>query len=299
MHRQTTINSSIEFEGVGLHTGEFAHLRICPAPPNTGIVFCRTDLDYFRIEATAKNVAKVSYATTLMKQGVMLSTVEHLLSALSAAEIDNALLEIDNLEVPILDGSAHPFVDKILHSGLHRLNESRQYLQIQKPVHIKHQDKKISIVPSDQFLVEYSIDFKHPLVGRQQLEFCPDRDSYATDIAPSRTFGFLKEVEELRKNGLIRGGFLENAVVLTDTGVINGPLRFVDEFVRHKILDCIGDLSLVGHPILGRIVASRAGHSMHTELASKIMAEKSAWKLVMMSRKPEFQAEMSSMAIPA
>ncbi len=299
MHLQTTINSPVEFEGVGLHTGEFVHLRICPAPPYTGIVFCRTDLDYFRIESTAKNVAKVSYATTLMKQGVMLSTVEHLLSALAATEIDNALLEIDNLEVPILDGSAFQFVDKILHSGIHSFNEPRHYLQIQKPVHIKHQDKKISIFPAGQFQVDYSIEFKHPLVGRQRLEFCPERDSYVEEIAPSRTFGFFKEVEELRKNGLIRGGSLENAVVLTETGVLNGPLRFADEFVRHKILDCIGDLSLVGYPILGRIVANRAGHAMHTELASKIMAEKSAWKVVAMSREPEFQAHLSSLAIPA
>jgi UDP-3-O-[3-hydroxymyristoyl] N-acetylglucosamine deacetylase len=299
LHLQNTLNSPIEFEGVGLHTGEFAHLRICPAPPNTGIVFCRTDLDFFRIEATAKNVAKVSYATTLMKQGVMLSTVEHLLSALMATEIDNALLEIDNLEVPILDGSAQPFVDKILRSGLHRFHEPRKYLQIQKPVHIKHQDKKISIFPSDQFLVEYSIDFKHPLIGKQLLEFYPDRDSYAMDIAPARTFGFFKEVEELRKNGLIRGGSLKNAVVLTETGIINGPLRFFDEFVRHKVLDCLGDLSLVGHPILGRVVANRAGHAMHTELASKIMAEKSSWKLIIRSPKPEFQTDLSSMAIPA
>jgi UDP-3-O-[3-hydroxymyristoyl] N-acetylglucosamine deacetylase len=166
-------------------------------------------------------------------------------------------------------------------------------------VHIKHQDKKISIFPADHFQVAYSIDFKHPLVGQQHLEFCPDRDSYQEDIAPSRTFGFFHEVEELRKNGLIRGGSLENAVVLTETGIMNGPLRFSDEFVRHKILDCIGDLALVGHPILGRIVASRAGHAMHTELAAKIIAEKSAWKLVTSARKSEFEVELTSLALPA
>jgi UDP-3-O-[3-hydroxymyristoyl] N-acetylglucosamine deacetylase len=276
---QQTLSSSISFSGVGLHTGAFANLVVHPAPANTGIVFRRTDLDNFIIEATIKNVAKVAYATTLMKQGVMISTVEHLLSPLYALGIDNAYVDIDNLEVPILDGSAAPFLAKILDAGITRQNERRSALVIKKPIHIKQRDKSISILPAAQLSISYSIDFTHPLIGKQSMEFIPSRDSYTREIASARTFGFQHEVVELRKNGLVRGGSLENAVVLTPTGLLNGPLRFADEFIRHKILDCLGDISLIGHPICGKIVANRAGHAVHAELVGRIASDRSAWKL--------------------
>lgn len=299
MISETTLASPIQFKGVGLHTGEYAHLRIIPAPAQTGIVFQRTDLDNFPIEAISKNVAKVSYATTLMKKGVMISTVEHLMSALAGLEIDNAIIEIDNLEVPIMDGSAYPFVEKILEAGIKPLNVPRRYLQIRKAVHIKHQEKKISIYPSQVFQIEYSIDFHHPLVGRQHFEYHPPQIAYAEEVAPCRTFGFFHEVEELRKNGLIRGGSLENALVLTETGLMNGPLRFPSEFVRHKILDCLGDIALIGYPILGKIIANRAGHAMHTELATKIRSDRAAWEIVTADTFEEKGVDFAAMALPA
>ena len=280
MNSQKTVAAPLSFSGIGLHTGTHAHLRITPAPPDTGIVFLRTDLDNFRIEACFKNVAKVSYATTLMKQGVWISTVEHLLSPLYALGIDNVFIEIDNLEVPILDGSSLPFVEKILAAGIKKQARRRRYLAIRKAVHIRHHEKHISIRPADHFQVQYSIDFPHPLIHKQSRGFEPAAENFAREISPARTFGFIQEVEELRKNGLIRGGSLENALVLTPDGLLNGPLRFSDEFVRHKILDCLGDVSLIGYPILGRIVASRTGHAMHTELVAKIIADKASWKLV-------------------
>ena len=255
------------------------NLKVVPAPPDTGLVFQRVDLDNFRIEANITNVARVAYATTLMKQGVLLSTVEHLLSSLYIFGIDNAFIEMDNLEVPILDGSALEFSTKIQQVGLKSQPAKRKYLVIQKQLHLKDRDKTISIFPAESLQVSYTIDFKHPLIGRQSFEFEASADAFAKEIAPARTFGFFHEVEELRKNGLVRGGSLQNAIVLTEDGILNDILRFKDEFVRHKILDSIGDLSLIGRPFIGRIVAYKAGHAMHTHLVSKILSDHSFWRL--------------------
>lgn len=279
MESQQTIGAPISFSGIGLHTGVPVNLRIVPAPPGTGVVFKRLDLDDFVVEASIKNIARVAYATTLMKKGVLISTVEHLLSSLYIFGIDNAFLELDNLEVPILDGSALVFVRKILEVGLKRQAIPRKYLVIEKPVHLRDRDRKISVLPANSFHITYSIDFAHPLIGKQLFEFEASAEAFAREIAPARTFGFLHEVEELRKSGLVRGGSLENAVVLTETGVLNNILRFRDEFVRHKILDNIGDLSLVGFPLIGRIVAHKAGHAMHAQLVSRILGDPSLWKL--------------------
>ena len=299
MKFQQTLGAPISFSGVGLHTGASVNLKVVPAPPDTGLVFQRVDLDNFRIEANIKNVARVAYATTLMKQGVLLSTVEHLLSSLYIFGIDNAFIEINNLEVPILDGSAVDFVTKIQQVGLKTQRAKRKFLVIQKALHLKDRDKTISILPAKSFQISYTIDFRHPLIGRQSFEFEASADTFAKEIAPARTFGFFHEVEELRKNGLVRGGSLENAVVLTEDGILNAILRFKDEFVRHKILDSIGDLSLIGRPLIGRIVAHKAGHAMHTHLVSKILSDRSLWRLESdLDWKPNKAANDYSYALP-
>ncbi len=274
---QQTIASPVSLSGVGLHTGVAVRVQLTPAAANTGLLFKRTDLEGFAIEAHAKNVARVSYATSLMKKGVLISTTEHLLSALAASKIDNVYIEVDNLELPILDGSALPFVQLIAQAGLRRQRARRTYAKVLKPVEVKDDGKRISVYPSEVFRITYHIAFDHPLIGDQSLDFTPDQGDYEAEIAPARTFGFIEEVEMLRKNGLVRGGSLENAVVLTCDGLLNPEgLRFPDEFCRHKILDIIGDLALIGHPLVGHVVAERAGHAMHIALVSRLLREKGA-----------------------
>ena len=255
-------------------------LRLLPAPAGTGIIFRRVDLDNFEVEATGRNVARVSYATSLMKQGVLISTTEHLLSAFIGTGVDNAFVELDNLELPILDGSAKPFVDMVQSVGLRLQRRKRSYLRIRKELEVREGGKFIGVYPvdDDSYSVSYSIDFPHPLIGKTAFEVDLSRDLYTRDIAPARTFGFLHEAEAMRNMGLIRGASEENAIVLTRDGVKNGPLRYTDEFVRHKVLDLIGDLALLGHRVLGRVVADRAGHAMHTALVSRLLKDQSAWE---------------------
>ena len=281
LHFQQTVAAELGFNGVGLHSGAPVNLKILPAPEDTGVIFKRVDLDNFAIGAVARNVAHVAYATTLMKQGVLISTVEHLLSSLYMLGVDNAVIEIDNLEVPILDGSALQFVEEISRVGLVEQQEPRKYLVVRKEIHLEERGKTISVYPAVSLQISYSIDFKHPLIQKQTFEFEASRDSFADEIAPARTFGFLHEVEELRKNGLVRGGSLDNAIVLSKDGILNDTLRFPDEFVRHKILDNIGDLSLIGFPFVGRIVASKAGHALHTLLVSRILADPKSFSLML------------------
>jgi UDP-3-O-[3-hydroxymyristoyl] N-acetylglucosamine deacetylase len=252
-------------------------MRILPCAAGTGICFRRVDLDGFTIEAVGRNVARVSYATSLMKRGVLISTTEHALSALIGAGIDNATLELDQLELPILDGSAKPFLDAIHRVGIKRQRRHRVYWRICKPVELSDGDKFLRIYPADRYSISYTIDFPRP-IGLQTYEIDLTGDAYEHQIAPARTFGFLHDEPALRNMGLIRGASEENAIVLSDTGVKNGPLRFADEFVRHKILDLIGDLALLGHRILGRVVANRAGHAMHTALVSRLLRDHSLWE---------------------
>jgi len=293
---QRTLAAPVSVSGIGLHTGVKVNLRLCPAPANTGILFRRTDLEGFIIEAQSRNVARVSYATSLMKKGVLISTTEHLLSALAGLDVDNAVVEIDNLELPILDGSARPFVELITKTGIRRQRARRGFVRILKPMEVVDGMRCIAVYPADVFRVTYRIAFPHPLIGAQSIEFAPGTSNYATEIAPARTFGFLEELETLRKNGLIRGGSLGNAVVLDRKGVINPEgLRFPDEFCRHKLLDLIGDISLLGHPLLGHVVAERAGHAMHAQLVSRLLREKHSWKLV---TAPEAAAKPASQPAP-
>jgi UDP-3-O-[3-hydroxymyristoyl] N-acetylglucosamine deacetylase len=254
------------------------------------------DLDGFLIEAESRHVARVSYATSLMKKGVLISTTEHLLSALAGLGVDNALVEIDNLELPIVDGSALPFVKAIREVGLQRQRARRTYAKILKPLELSDGAKKIAIYPSESFSASYSISFPHPVIRAQSVVFAPIDNSYEASIAPARTFGFLAEVEMLLKSGLVKGGSLENVIVLDQERVTNPEgLRFPDEFCRHKILDLIGDISLLGHPIIGHIVADRAGHAMHARLVSQLLRQKEYWTLTTADPAPA----TSSIATPA
>ena len=251
-----------------------------PAPAGTGIVFRRSDLDFFPIAASWKHVARVSYATSLMRQGVLIQTTEHLLSTLYSFGIDNAYIEIDNLEVPILDGSGKPFVDLLRAAGVRRLRRQRKYLRIRRPVSVQDGMKRISIIPDDVFRLTCEIDFPRP-IGKQSVEMEVTPERYAAELSPARTFGFEHELDQLREMGLIRGASLESAVCFSRDGVLNpGGLRFKDECCRHKALDLIGDLALLGRPLLGHVIAERAGHAMHTALVAKIMSDPSLYDLV-------------------
>ncbi len=276
---QSTIAKEATAEGVGLHTGVFGHVRLLPAPADTGIVFRRTDLDHFPIEAQGHNVARVSYATSLMKHGVLLSTTEHLLAAIYSCGLDNVYIDIDSIEIPILDGSAEPFMQMLELAGVRNLRRKRRFLKVLKPLEVEEGDRRIGIYPADEFRVRCYVDFPHPLVGQQEIEMVVNPETFRQLLARARTFCFERDIEPLRSMGLIRGGSLENAIVLTDDGVRNGPLRFPDEFGRHKALDLIGDLALTGLPLLARVEAYKAGHALHTQLVSRLLADPSLWTI--------------------
>lgn len=267
---QRTISRSVSVAGTGLHTGCNVSLTLHPAPEDTGVIFRRTDLQEFPIEARRKWVSRVVLATTLMKRGVMLSTVEHLLSAVYGVGLDNLYIDIDSLEIPILDGSARPFVKLIEEAGIKQQSEARTFLVVKDRIRVEDGDKYIEICPHEGFHISYQIDFDHPAIGEQHFDSEITPKVYSSQISFARTFGFYDEVEELLQKGLIRGGSFENAVVLGDDGVMNGELRIEDEFVRHKVLDLIGDISLCGHPLMGKIRAFKAGHALHTNLATEI-----------------------------
>ena len=280
MRFETTVQRSVEASGVGLHSGVPVRIRILPAPISTGIVFLRTDLDNFQIAASWRNVARVSYATSLMRQGVLISTTEHLLSVFYSMGIDNAYVEIDNLEVPILDGSGQPFVKLLEEAGIRYYRRRRRYLRIRRPVTVEDKGKRISILPAESFRLTCDTDYPAP-IGRQsfELEVTPER--YAAEIAFARTFGWEKDLDQMRNMGLIRGASLENAVCFTETGALNpGGLRAPDECCRHKALDLIGDLALLGRPLLGHVIAERAGHAMHVALVARIMSDPTLYEII-------------------
>lgn len=260
-------------------------------------MFRRVDLDGFEIEAVGRNIARVSYATSLQKRGVLISTTEHLLSACIGIGLDNAIVELNNLEVPILDGSSKPFVDSILQAGLRQQRRKRTYLRIMREVEVREGDKFIAAYPANGYTVQYNISFAQP-IGEQSFEIDLSRDLYRQELAAARTFGFLREEKAMRNMGLIGGATEENVIVVTDAGVKNGPLRFRDEFVRHKVLDLIGDLALLGKQVIGRIVADRAGHAMHTALVSRLLRNKSLWEETTEVERDAFRAERLPAAEP-
>ena len=278
---QTTIKRSVGASGTGLHTGAPVNIGLKPAPENTGYVFIRTDLDHFEIPASVEYISHCSYATTLLKNGVVLSTCEHLLSALRGCGVENCFIEIDNIELPIMDGSSENFIELIEQAEVIEQNAAKRYFRVLKQVSIEEGDRKMSIEPSERFEVECVIDFKHPFINRQGLHYIAENGSFRQQIASARTFGFTQEIEMLRKANLARGGSLDNAIVLTPDGMLNEtPLRFDDEFVRHKILDIIGDLALLGMPIRGKVTAQKSGHSVHAQLMSKLLKTDGAWEIV-------------------
>ncbi len=278
LHQEQTIGAEIAFAGVGLHSGAPVAMRLIPAPAGSGIVFRRTDLENFEIPATGRNVAKVSYATSLMRGSVLISTTEHLLSALIGYGVDNVIIEINNLELPILDGSALPFVQAFEAVGLVRQRRRREVLRILREVEVRDGSKFIGVYPGHGYGIHYSIDFPHP-IGSATFVGDLEEGDYARLIAPARTFGFKEDEPMLRNMGLIRG-VSDACAIIVGAGVVqNGPLRFPDEFVRHKVLDLIGDLALAGRRIQGRVVAERAGHAMHVALVQRLLRDRSAWEL--------------------
>lgn len=278
MDAQRTLRRQTSCAGIGLHSGNKVTLTLKPAPADTGIRFRRTDLGV-EIPAHVSAVCGLQYATVLGHDGATVETVEHLLAALVSHGIDNLIVELTQNEVPIMDGSAAPFLYLVQEAGVKRLPAPRRYLKLLRPVQIADGDKRIAVYPSDHFKISYTISFDHPMLRHQSRTERITEQTFAEHIAPARTFGFLKEVEWLRQNSLALGGSLENAIVIGDTGVLNA-LRFEDEFVRHKILDAVGDLALLGYPLIGHVVAHRAGHALHTALAAKILQERDAWCLV-------------------
>ena len=279
MDAQRTLRRSVSCTGIGLHSGHKVSLSLRPAPSDFGIRFRRSDLGGLEIPATVDNLASIQYATGLACGEGSVATVEHLLAALVSLGVDNVIVELNHPEVPIMDGSASPFVYVIHEAGIKRLAAPRRFMKVVRPIALSSGDKRIALYPSDQFKVTYSISFDHPLLRHQTRTLQISEESFIEEIASARTFGFLKEVETLRQNGLALGGSLDNAIVLGETSVLNA-LRFEDEFVRHKILDVLGDLALVGHRIIGHLVAHRGGHALHTAFAAKILEETDAWRMV-------------------
>lgn len=276
---QRSIKSPVEISGIGLHSGANICLRLRPAPAGTGIIFYRRSAERLaKIPAKAENVVDTKLATVLGRDGLTVSTVEHFLAALSACSIDNLYVDIDGPEVPILDGSAAPFIAAIEKVGTESLAASRKFIAIRKPLSLIEGDKRISIIPSRFFKITFDIAFEHKAIAVQQYSMKFSSESFRRDIAPARTFGFLHEVEHLKSLGLARGGSLDNAVVVNDDGVMNPEgLRYGNEFVRHKILDAFGDFSLLGAPILGHVKAFKAGHDLNAKMVRKILANPDHW----------------------
>ena len=279
---QTTIARPTVISGIGVHTGQRINMTLRPADAGVGIVFNRKeDGRTTAIEATAANVVDTRMATVIGKGDVKVSTVEHLLAALSAYGVDNLYIDIDGPEVPIMDGSAAPFASVLEEAGLTRHAQSRKFLAIRKPMTVIDGEKRVSIIPSRFFRITFDIAFQHPCIALQQRSVKVTTSSFRRELAPARTFGFLKDVETLKASGLARGGSLENAIVVDDEKILNPEgLRFQDEFVRHKILDSIGDLSLIGYPILGHIRAFKAGHDINHQLVKKILDSPENWQLL-------------------
>ena len=284
MIRQRTLRNSIRATGVGLHSGKKVYLTLRPAAVNTGIVFRRVDLDpVVEIPATAENVGDTTLSTTLVKYGVRISTVEHLLSAMAGLGIDNAYVEMSAAEVPIMDGSAGPFVFLLQSAGIEEQSVAKKFIRIKREIRVEEDDKFASFLPRNGFKVTFTIDFDHPVFrGRPacaEVDFCST--SFVREVSRARTFGFMHEMEHLRSKGLARGGSVDNAIVVDDYRILNEDgLRYEDEFVRHKVLDAIGDLYLLGNSLIGEFRAHKSGHALNNKLLRALMAQQDAWEVV-------------------
>lgn len=281
MRLQNTIKEEIFLSGQGLHSGRIINMCLKPAPRDAGIVFIRTDKGNIEIKADVNSVSDTTFATTLSAGGVRVGTVEHLMAAFAGLNIDNAYVELDGPEVPILDGSALPVVKRLIEAGTAKQAKSISFLRIMEPIVINEGSSQIAITPYNGMRVTYRLFYTHPAFGEQKMGIDINAMDFVNELAPARTFGFLRDVEMLKSRGLAKGGSLDNAIVLGDREVINsGNLRFKDEFVRHKILDAIGDLSLIGLPIYGHVIANKSGHTLHVKLLKKILLHRDSWEII-------------------
>ncbi len=278
---QRTLGSTVSCSGTGLHSGGEVSLTLRPAGVDTGIVFIRTDLsEPVTINVGMRAVSDATFATSLENRGVSISTVEHLLAAISGLGVDNVTVEVNAPEIPIMDGSAAPFVTAIRDAGIVEQSQPKRYIVIQKGVRVAEGERWIEIQPSENLKISYTVEFQHPVICKQFYEVSFPGQAFSVEISPARTFGFLSDVAELRSRGYALGGSLENAVVMDDFGVINEEgLRFPDEFVRHKILDLMGDLSLLGHPIVGHVTAHKSGHALNHRLLRELLSRGGCWKM--------------------
>jgi UDP-3-O-[3-hydroxymyristoyl] N-acetylglucosamine deacetylase len=300
MLKQRTLKTLVKASGVGLHTGQKVRMSLRPAPPDTGIVFRRIDLPSpVDIPARAQLVGEARLASTLIKDGVKVHTVEHLMSALSGLGIDNLFVDLDAPELPILDGSASPFALLLQQAGLEEQAAPKKFLRVKKTIEVKDGDKWARLEPYDGFRLSFSIDFRHPVIERSTQSVTVDfaETSYLKEIARARTFGFMQDVEDLKGSGLALGGGLDNAVLLDEQGVLNaGGLRFADEFIRHKLLDAVGDLYLLGRPLLGAFTAHKSGHALNNRLARAALADAAALEVVVFERAEEAPAGVARLA---
>lgn len=289
MNLQRTINKEIHCFSVGLHTGRKINMTIKPAPADAGVIFVRKDMpDAEPIKAHYENVCDTTLATTLGSNGLTVSTVEHLLSAFSGMGVDNAVVELDSFEVPVMDGSALPFVNMLKEVGTRQQKKKKKMLVVKKPVSVSLNDTRAELLPADEFKISYEIDFKHPVIGRQAYSMTFSDEEFEKNICAAQTFGFLKDLEFLQAKGLALGGSLKNAIVLDDKKIINKEgTRFPDAFVKHKILDAIGDLFLLGMPIIGHFVAYKSGHRLNNLLLRELMSKQDCWEIVCGSDKKE------------
>ena len=281
---QRTLKESIVAKGIGLHSGEEVCLVLRPAPVNTGVVFVRTDLDpVVTIPAKAEYVRETTLSTTLIVDDVRVGTIEHLMSAVAGMGIDNLIIDIDGPEVPIMDGSAAPFLYLLSLAGIAEQGAPKQFLKITKPIEVVDGDKRAVLKPFDGYRIDFKIEFDHPAIADSANQVAIDfaKNSYMDAVGRARTFGFMRDIEYLQANNLAKGGSLDNAIVLDDYSILNADgLRYEDEFVRHKILDAVGDLHLVGHNIIGELVAIKSGHALNNQLARAVLSAPDSWGLV-------------------
>lgn len=298
-YRQRTLKNEVGCTGIGLHSGEKIKINIKPAPAGTGIRFVRTDVNgHPMVEASFNNVVDTTLATTIGLNGSKISTIEHLMAAFFGLGVDNAVVELDGPEIPIMDGSAAPFVLLMKSAGIKEQMTPKRFIVIKKAFKVKDGNRSVAIYPSKELKISYMIDFEHPLLRNQKYELSFSGRDFTREISRARTFGFLKDVETLKENGFAKGGSLDNAIVVDDFRIINEDgLRFKDEFVRHKILDFIGDLSIIGAPVIGHFVVKKSGHFLNQQMLKKLMASKRHWKL--MTFKTSEECTENSVKIPA
>jgi len=292
MRLQRTLKNEVGFEGIGLHTGKMASVTMKPASRDAGITFIRTDKQTV-IKAHVGSVIDTAFATTIGHDGVKIRTVEHVMAAVAGLGIDNVVIEVNGPEIPILDGSSTELIEIILKAGIAEQGKKRPYLRIKRPILFDDGHSKIAALPFNGRRMTYSISFSHYGFGEQRLSLDIEEETFVREIAPARTFGFLKDIEYLRTNGLAKGGSLDNAIILGEHGVLNASgLRFKDEFVRHKVLDSIGDFALLGFPIYGHIIASKSGHSTNIKFLNRLLSLADAWDIIIeeeLSRIPVLQ----------